>query len=595
VRKLFALPALLVGILCSAPSWAQSTTSIDLAGTWKFAKGDNKTWANNAFDDALWKDIRVPGSWQSQGNDATGFAWYRKHITLPADWGKDPVVLGEKVLRLDLGRIADAYEVFWNGKVITAGGKLPPAFAPAPSDVVHAGVPADTSTFGGENILAVRVFSNKTPASGILEGPLVLREPTFADFITMEVAGQGNRVEFDRKDGLPFDIIVANNGHADWQKGTVMLSILDGGGKVITSSPIMEDVSAGKQKRTSIALKEEELNPGLYTVSAEIQMNGKTLQRVSKTFVYYPAGIRSEAFHTADQLTAFKTKLDAFWKTTIVALKNTPIGGSSEFSQERSTDKVKVYKVTFNALKGQTIYGWLAVPAGASKSPGVLVMPGYGNSAVEPANFLAEAGFATLSINVHGADVDAKTYASEAEAYMKGGFADPNTFVMRGMVSAGLRALDYLAQRPEVDAGKLGVIGMSQGGGLAADVAALDPRVKTLVASSPIADFQRMFAQATSNPASVILQALDASSRAQLTNTLNYFDPVFLADRIKVPSLITVGFVDNVVPPETAYALKSAFEPGVYVSINADEQSGHAVTEGQRDAAIKWLRKFLIG
>ena len=42
----------------------------------------------------------------------------------------------------------------------------------------------------------------------------------------------------------------------------------------------------------------------------------------------------------------------------------------------------------------------------------------------------------------------------------------------------GMRAVDYLASRPEVDAKRLGCVGNSGGGTLTAYIAALDPRVK---------------------------------------------------------------------------------------------------------------------
>jgi cephalosporin-C deacetylase len=568
---------------------------MDLAGTWKFFKGDNKSYAQSQFDDALWKDATVPGTWQDQGNpDLKGFAWYRKHVALPARWGSDPLVTtGKAVLYLDLGKIADAYEIYWNGGIIAAGGKLPPAYAAATGDV-HAGVPADKSTFGGDNVLAVRVYGQGT-ASGIVGGPLSLREPTFADYLNVSIVGKDNRAEFTGPDGLTFDIVVENQGDAAWQKGTVMVSVLDGAGKTIVTSPMMVDVNPQKVYRATLQLKESDLNPGIYTVNAATQMGGATFQTTSKTFVFNPGGIRSTTFKTPDQIKAFTAKLDTFWKTTLTAVKATPLAPTAVQDTAKSTDKVKVYKVTFAGLKGQTIYGWYCVPAAAAKSPGVVVLPGYGNNSIEPPTLLAESGFAALAINVLGSDVDSKTYPSEADSYAKGGFADPNTFVMRGMVVAGIRAVDFLAQRPEVRADRLGVAGMSQGGGLALDVAALEPRVVVAVASSPAADFPRMFSQARRNPASGFLTGLDAAEKAQLEQTMAYFDPAFLAARIRIPTLISLGMKDDIVPPETAYTVKNSIPQGVAVMIQADEMSGHQVTPSQASASLQWLTKFLIG
>ena len=48
-----------------------------------------------------------------------------------------------------------------------------------------------------------------------------------------------------------------------------------------------------------------------------------------------------------------------------------------------------------------------------------------------------------------------------------------------------IRALDILCARPDVDAGRIGMTGISQGGGLALIVAALDARVRAVVSEAP--------------------------------------------------------------------------------------------------------------
>ena len=58
----------------------------------------------------------------------------------------------------------------------------------------------------------------------------------------------------------------------------------------------------------------------------------------------------------------------------------------------------------------------------------------------------------------------------------------------------GMRALDYLASRPEVDARRLGCVGNSGGGTLTAYIAALDPRVKAAVPGCYITNLPRRMA-----------------------------------------------------------------------------------------------------
>ncbi len=55
----------------------------------------NYGWIEQDFDDAVWWDITVPGSWNTQFEDLwsyEGHGWYRKTIAIPATWKKKRVV-----------------------------------------------------------------------------------------------------------------------------------------------------------------------------------------------------------------------------------------------------------------------------------------------------------------------------------------------------------------------------------------------------------------------------------------------------------------------------------------------------------------------
>jgi Stage II sporulation protein E (SpoIIE) len=92
-----------------------------LGGQWQFHTGDNPGWAAPDFDDSAWEPIGVDKSWGAQSHFGyTGSAWYRRHITF------DPVAGANTDLGLFLPPIDDAYELYWNGRLIGQSGKLPP-------------------------------------------------------------------------------------------------------------------------------------------------------------------------------------------------------------------------------------------------------------------------------------------------------------------------------------------------------------------------------------------------------------------------------------------------------------------------------------
>lgn len=105
----------------------------------------------------------------------------------------------------------------------------------------------------------------------------------------------------------------------------------------------------------------------------------------------------------------------------------------------------------------------------------------------------AEKGLVTLAID--------SWCFGEREHEADGRVGEENAFKLmlwRGQVLFGMmlfdeiRALDYLASRPEVDAQRLGVLGMSMGATKAWWLAALDPRLKLCMDVCCLTDFEEL-------------------------------------------------------------------------------------------------------
>jgi serine phosphatase RsbU (regulator of sigma subunit) len=97
----------------------KGTVAID--GPWQFLLGDDPAWANPAFDDSHWEQITTDRPWGAQGHPShSGFAWYRKHLNLTPASGATPD------LALLIPSIDDAYEVYWNGRLVGRFGTVPP-------------------------------------------------------------------------------------------------------------------------------------------------------------------------------------------------------------------------------------------------------------------------------------------------------------------------------------------------------------------------------------------------------------------------------------------------------------------------------------
>ncbi|MGC1460849.1 MAG: SpoIIE family protein phosphatase [Terracidiphilus sp.] len=90
-------------------------------GDWQFHLGDDPSWAQPSLDDSKWESIGVDRPWGAQSHPSyAGFAWYRRHIDISS------ATSGPRQYTVLFQAGDDAYEVYWNGKLLGHYGKLPP-------------------------------------------------------------------------------------------------------------------------------------------------------------------------------------------------------------------------------------------------------------------------------------------------------------------------------------------------------------------------------------------------------------------------------------------------------------------------------------
>ena len=196
------------------------------------------------------------------------------------------------------------------------------------------------------------------------------------------------------------------------------------------------------------------------------------------------------------------------------------------------------------------LHGWLIPPAGGAGAPhpAVIVMHGWGGDAammLPLARPLHDAGFAALFI-------DARCH----------GGSDDDGFASLPRFAEDLEhAVDWLAARPEVDAGRIALLGHSVGAGAALLVASRRPDV-TAVAS--VAAF--------SHPASMMRRWLATKRIPEwpvgryvlhyVQRTIGHrFDdiaPVNTIARVRCPVLLVHGADDDVVPLDDAHRIFAA-------------------------------------
>lgn len=153
--------SLVIGMCWGVTAFSQMT--VDLSGTWRFSLGDRMTWASADYNDTNWEPIQVPSTWEDQGfHGYDGYAWYRIKF--------DGRLLNERnQYLLNLGYIDDACQIYLNGQLVGFNGGFPPEFYTAYNALNEFTLPNELVNYGGENVLAVRVF-DVTLGGGIVGG-----------------------------------------------------------------------------------------------------------------------------------------------------------------------------------------------------------------------------------------------------------------------------------------------------------------------------------------------------------------------------------------------------------------------------------------
>jgi dienelactone hydrolase len=264
----------------------------------------------------------------------------------------------------------------------------------------------------------------------------------------------------------------------------------------------------------------------------------------------------------------------------------------------------------FDNGAGATVPGYFLLPKKVSgKSPAILYCHWHGgeydigkeelfqsqHTPEAPGPTFARRGFVVLAIDAYCfGERNGQGPGGEAEKGSAGEMTASkfNLWVGRtlwGMILRDdLMALDYLAARPEVDARRIGVTGMSMGATRAWWLMALDERIQTGVSVACLTRYQNLIAQ----------EGLKAHGIYYFVpNLLNHFDTeavvALLAPR---PVLLMNGDQDGGSPPDgihtietvvrQAYALygrENQFESVVYPG------QGHVYTRAMWAKTLAWM------
>ena len=283
------------------------------------------------------------------------------------------------------------------------------------------------------------------------------------------------------------------------------------------------------------------------------------------------------------------TDFDTFWQGVLADLAQLPMAPEVEEVPLRSSDYATVYGVRLTSIGPYRIFGYLSVPKGQGPFPARCFLPRYGSvSDLVPQGTAngQRRHYVTFSLSVRGQRRADSPYAASFPGQLTDGIDDPNTYIYRGIVADCCRGLEYLAQRPEVDTGRIAAIGTD----LALTSAALCPRVTHLV-STPVIH-HRALERAAGTQAYPLEELNDylrlyPERRERMANTFNYYDLAGFAPTVEATTLLMADSGAN--------GVRADYLELVAQAINGPSQLRESEHSNYKDGAFAevWLSERL--
>jgi len=237
------------------------------------------------------------------------------------------------------------------------------------------------------------------------------------------------------------------------------------------------------------------------------------------------------------------------------------------------------YRINLGMIDGRKVYGYLSIPQGNGPFPALIHFAPFsdGPNSCTPQDILAQQlGAITLSIWAHNVEPD----QNDPNAYVDTDLTDKNGIYRRYGILNAIRAIDYLHTRSDVDTERIGMLGVSEGGGFSLTTAGVDDRVKLVVASNPAfcnyAGYK--FNRAGGFPYYLNQAEVFNLSTEAVNKATKYYDAARAAQYYDGPLYMIVGYEDEVVYPSAMFAAYNQTRGTSIIAHHPDVAHNHPFT-----------------
>jgi cephalosporin-C deacetylase len=295
---------------------------------------------------------------------------------------------------------------------------------------------------------------------------------------------------------------------------------------------------------------------------------------------------------------------DAFWDKALAEMRAVDAKVTLTPAAFRARG-AECFDLEFTGIGGARQYAKFLRPVRPrEKVPAVVVLHGYSGSSGDWSQYLAQvgSGMAVAALDCRGQGGRSEDVGGVRGNTLRGhivrGLEDaPEKLLYRAMYLDAAQLAGIVMAMPEVDAGRVGAMGGSQGGGLTLACAALEPRIKRLAPTYPfLCDYQRVWEMDLAKDAydelKMFFRMFDPRHEriGEWFRRLGYIDVQHLAPRIRGRVKMAVGLMDTVCPPSTQYAAYNKITAPKEVVIYPD--FGHEGLPGWSDITFAFLEEM---
>jgi dienelactone hydrolase len=276
---------------------------------------------------------------------------------------------------------------------------------------------------------------------------------------------------------------------------------------------------------------------------------------------------------------------------------------NARVTHQTSRDGFVIESLTFQSLPDYVVTANLYRPGDTGRHPAILMSMGHWDSGKGAgqliASNLAKKGFVVLAYDPVGQGERQQAYDSRVGRSLIGGpteqhFSNGAAAILMGhsvaryFIHDGMRALDYLVSRSEVDAGRIGATGCSGGGTQTTYISALDSRVKVAAVACYMNSFRTLFAGSIGDSEQSVPGFLAAG--LDQTDYVELFAPK--------PWLITSTEQDFFTPPGARQVFEEARRwYGLFGAADRIEwvvgPGGHGTPLKVREGIYEWMLRWL--